>query len=204
MIKYVTVRMRGKLPALVKSLVPYFSLIHTSFYVHFFQSFLLTEDLWLRKFQLFPLGGTGKRWMEWYSKDTREVVWKQKQDDERIEGHVCVKMSLVLVLLWRPVWVEWRVHSRLSLFRQEVDFRLRPGFRISIKYGLVFVHPSYHCLSANWSREDKLQLKDDCQRLMIGQTELQAAAKAQRLRKRWCCGAEEREQRDTHIYKVKV
>lgn len=47
---------------------------------------------------------------------------------------------------------------------------------------------SYHCLTADGSGEDALQLEDDGQRMVIGQPELQAAAKTQRLwerRSRW-------------------
>ena len=56
----------------------------------------------------------------------------------------------------------------------------------------MLLHLSYHCLSANWSREYELQLEDDCESLMICQFELQAAAKAQHLRGGRCCRAEER------------
>lgn len=107
------------------------------------------------------------------------------------EDRMCVQVSL---------YSECGGHSS---FHEEVDFRLglTLGKVKDLVYNVfVFVHPSYHRLSANWSREDILQLEDDCQSSMIGQPELQAASKAQRLREGWCCWAEERAKRHTHTY----
>lgn len=43
---------------------------------------------------------------------------------------------------------------------------------------------SYHCLTTDGSREDALQLEDNGQCVVIGQPELQAAAKTQCLSER--------------------
>lgn len=48
---------------------------------------------------------------------------------------------------------------------------------------------SYHGLPTDGSGEDALQLEDDSQRVVIGQPELQAAAKNQRFRERGRCWA---------------
>ena len=77
----------------------------------------------------------------------------------------------------------------VSLFHpEEADFRRGPGQRISMRRRLgLSIHcmrvPTYHRLPADWSREDKLQLEDDCQSWMVGQPEVQVAPKAQHLRR---------------------
>lgn len=53
---------------------------------------------------------------------------------------------------------------------------------LGLTHSIIHVCPSYHSLSAYGSGEDVLQLKDDCQSLIIGHFDLQAAAKAQHLR----------------------
>lgn len=55
----------------------------------------------------------------------------------------------------------------------------------------IYIPAPYHCLSANWSREDVFQLEDNRDGLVIDQPELQVAAEAERLGSRWWRWAEE-------------
>lgn len=113
--------------------------------------------------------------MERYPKDEVQVVREQKAGWRGGQG-LPAPLHSSLLLLSLPILC-YLIFNYIAFWQTQLG-------------------TSYHCLTADRSREDALQLEDDGQCVVIGQPELQAAAKTQRLweRRRWWAALMEKQQ----------